>query len=124
MNGFSSPDGFVMLIIAIALDVFGILCLVLDFIAGPKIGELVSGIPDIAGFIIFGFWSFIKSTQQPPTPKTAKKMKKTALKTASIQAEALKKKYGRWFFASFIGEIIPFVGALPFWTIYVYTALK
>ncbi len=78
------------LILAIALDIFGILCLLLSALGpvGAFLGESLSFIPDIIGFVFLSHFSF-------------KRMK------------------GKKFLLAFIGELVQFVGALPFWTFFV-----
>jgi len=79
-----SAKMIMMLIIAIFLDIFGLICAI------TVVGEVLSFIPDVVGFVLLG----------------------------------ATKKQTKNFILSFIGELIPFVGALPFWTIYVISEIK
>ena len=131
MSGLTSPEGVVMVSLAVMLDILGILCLILWLAFG--IGGILSYIPDMIGIFFFGFWMLMRS-QENKTYKeargevagevaehhrkvqTAKKAFKKGAKRAS--------KSGLKFFAAMIGELIPLLGALPFWTIFVVSELK
>jgi len=77
-------DNGTKLMIAIFLDIFGLICTI------TVVGEVLSFIPDVIGFIFLG----------------------------------VNKKQAKGFYLSFAGELIPFVGALPFWTIYVMSEIR
>ena len=79
-----SPAAIIKLIIAIFLDIVGLICAI------TIVGEIFSFILDILGFILLG----------------------------------ATKKQTKNFILSFIGELIPFVGALPFWTFYVISEIR
>lgn len=98
-----SPLNLVGLIVAMLLDIFGLLCLFFDYIFGPFIGEALSLISDFAGAIFFSFWSLVQSGGLV-TKKSAKKRIMKLIVT-------------------FFGETLPFLGALPFWTIFIITEI-
>ncbi len=126
-----SPEGILMLFLAGLLDLIGIVCLILDLVFG--IGEVLSFIPDGIGILFFGFWSLTRS-QGEKTYKEAREevagKKAEHRKMVEKKAKALKKgvkkgsKKGLRFGLSAFGELIPFLGALPFWTIFVILEMK
>lgn len=110
-SSFASPEGIMMLIFAGFLDVMGLCELLFSLIGkinplgGATImGEAISTISDIIGLIIIGGWSIIRG--------------KADLKSLK------RKRVGLRFGFTFLGEATPFIGILPFWTIYVYSILK
>lgn len=126
MSSFTSPEGILMLFLAGLLDLIGILCLIADLAFG--IGEIFSFIPDAIGIVFFGFWMLIRS-QESDFKNMAKQVsdKKQAMKkTNQVMKKTAKKgaKKGTRFALSSLGELIPFLGALPFWTIFVILELK
>ena len=131
MSGLTSPEGVVMVSLAIMLDIIGIICLILDLVFG--IGEILSFIPDIIGIFFFGFWIFMKS-QEDKTYKQARTEITSEVAEHHREVQAAKKafkkgakrasKRGIKFFAAMLGELIPFLGALPFWTIFVVSELR
>jgi len=88
-----------MLIWAIFLDILGIITAILIFLFG--VGLLFSTVLDFIGVGTVGWWAWIKIGSLPPTKKS------------------LKNKYLKKFGWSFLWELIPFVGALFWWTRYV-----
>ena len=109
-NSLFSPES-IMLIFAGFLDVMGLCELLFLLIGGMKllggstvIGEMISTISDVIGLIIIGGWSIMRSGGDLKSLK--------------------RKRVGLRFGFTFLGEAIPFVGILPFWTIYVYSILK
>lgn len=110
MKNLFSPEGIIMLIFAGILDVLG-LCEILFLLIGRMnilsgvtvIGEIISSVTDIIGLVVIGGWSIIRGGGN----LRALRKRRTGLKLG----------------LSFLGEAIPFVGVLPFWTIYVYSAL-
>jgi hypothetical protein len=131
MSGLTSPEGVTMVSLAVMLDILGILCLILWLAAG--VGGILSYIPDIIGIFFFGFWMFMRS-QEDKTYKetrtevagevaehhrkvqTAKKVFKKGAKRAG--------KRGFRFLLAMLGELIPLLGALPFWTMFVVSELR
>ncbi|MBL7156090.1 MAG: hypothetical protein ISS87_00610 [Candidatus Pacebacteria bacterium] len=105
-NAFLSPEGFLMMSIAIMLDLAGLALFILSFFG---IGIAVSWILDLIGLIFIGGWMFMRSGKAKATKKAAKIGKK-AFKKLGI---------------GFIGEIIPFFGDIAFcWTIIVFLELR
>ncbi|MBU3913297.1 MAG: hypothetical protein KKE50_04350 [Nanoarchaeota archaeon] len=100
----------VILLIAILLDIFGLFCLILTFTVGATIGEGLSFVPDILGLILIGGSEmFMKRRQSFSQAKTV----------GTSAVSNAKKQSGLKFLGTFIGELLPFVGAFPFWTIHV-----
>lgn len=91
---------------AVILDAVGVICLMIDFM-NPTIGEAISFICDLVGFFIFSIWSFFKGRG-----------------LGSLQTIKGRKNTVKRFLISFFGETLPFVGALPFWTIFVISEIK
>jgi len=96
-----SPINLVGLLVAIFLDLFGVLCLLFNYIFGTLIGEALSAIGDLIGAFFFAIWCSVKSGD-----------------VASLKSVKNKKRVIK-FLLTFFGEAIPFIGALPFWTIFV-----
>jgi len=94
-------DKIIMLFIAILLDLFGLLCFILDFFG---IGIAISFLPDLIGAFTIGLWSLLKGEG---TAGIQKGLGKRALKYGIAQ----------------ITELIPFLGDIsPSWTILVLTS--
>jgi len=118
-----SPEGVIFLPLALLLDLIGIvlICFALDDFF----------ITDIIGVATIGMWVFYKTGLTPPAPEsTGQKAEKTAKKAGEI-AEKVEKiaakagKYGRWLrpILCILGEVIPYIGWIPFWTYLVYKTL-
>ena len=120
-----------MVSLAVMLDIIGILCLILDIVVG--IGEIFSFIPDMIGIFFFGFWMLMRSqgektykqsrgevagevAEHHRKVQTAKKAFKKGAKRAG--------KRGFRFLLAMLGELIPLLGALPFWTMFVVSELR
>jgi hypothetical protein len=101
--------GVIILFIAILLDLFGITCLILDIFFG--VGEIPSWISDGIGIIFISGWMFLKSGRIEAPEKAQRGLRKLFR--------------GKWkkFLTPIIGEVCPFVGALPFWSLTVYYEL-
>jgi len=100
-----TPEGFIMMGIAILLDLAGLLLLILSFLG---IGVPFSWILDASGLLTIGLWMFFRSGSFGSTKK-ASKVSQKALKKLGI---------------GIIGEVIPFVGDLaPCWTWMVFSEL-
>ncbi len=100
---FISPEGVLMLTLAIIFDVGGLV----EFI--PIIGTFFSFLSDIIGLLVIGGWTFFRS-------QTVAVTKRAATRGTRVL---------RWLRPlAFIGEFIPFVGILPLWTVVVYFELK
>ena len=122
-----SPAALIMFPVAILLDLFGIICLILYLAYGT--GAILDYLPDIIGLIIITPWCFLHSQQvKSATPKlevakTAKKnVGKFEKRIAKSAKWAKRLKWIRPFFIIF--EFIPFLGVGPWWTMVVYYELK
>ena len=148
MSGIVSATGCIMLPCAIMLDIIGIICLILDAIVG--IGEIVSFLPDIIGIVFFGFWIMARSQAQKIKIKIkdAKEEQEAQEQESESSMDELAKekmrhrrkveraqkafkqgakragKRGFRFFLAALGELMPLLGALPFWTIFVISELR
>ncbi|MDP2864566.1 MAG: hypothetical protein Q8N73_02865 [bacterium] len=116
-----SPEGIIMLPFAILLDIAGVIFTILDIAYG--IGEIPSWISDGIGIIFFGLWILIRSQAMARPKELAKEVaeRRKAIKGAVKQARRMGK--GLRFAISTIGEILPLVGAIPFWTWLVWSEL-
>jgi hypothetical protein len=122
-----------MLPLAALLDIIGIICFIANVFFG--IGEIFSFIPDFMGLFFFGAWVTFRAMTKPAGKE---KKQELAIKVAGRKKERkamvkttqgiIKKgmKIGRKgkFLLAALGELVPIIGALPFWTIYVYWELK
>lgn len=100
-TGLTSPEGIMMMLIAIALDAPSIILLVFgldDFF-----------ILDIVAVITIGLWFFLRSFSVEATDE----MTKLGRRIRTLR-----------FFLSLFGELIPYIGALPLWTLFTYLELK
>jgi len=151
LAGVFSLEGVLMISIALLLDIIGIILTIVDF-AGVSIplAEGISWISDVIGLLIFGFWMFCRwvwfkgragaTPEQMPRPQELSQQRKKALqemsakgKKAVSEAQKIARsgarvatkavRFGRLIFA-FAIEIIPGLGALPCWTIMVYSEMK
>jgi len=133
MNAFLSPEGIIMMAIALFFDLLDILWFVLDL--AFAIGEIPSLISSILAFIVFGFWLLIsfgmkmavqlgpQVLEQKSQRKKSTQIFRMAVRTAG---KAAKKgfKTGLKFAIATICEIIPFLGTFFFWTWFVSSVLK
>lgn len=102
-----SPEGVIMLTVAVLLDLVGIFLLMLgldDF-----------GLMDLLGLGFFGFWMLIRGS-------SVKTTKGASQKIAQVTNWVKRLRYLRPLL--FFLEFIPFVGAGPWWTLIVYSELK
>jgi len=100
-----SPEGIIIMTIAVLLDLAGLICLILSFLG---VGVPASWILDLVGFLIIGCWIFFRSGTISTTKKAAGLLQKSL------------KKFG----LAFLGELIPFFGDFAFcWTLVVYLEL-
>lgn len=121
VGGLLSPEGIIMLPFAILLDIAGVIFTILDIAYG--IGEIPSWISDGIGIIFFGLWILIRHQTMASQKELAKEVaeRRKAIKGAVKQARRMGK--GLRFAISTIGEILPLVGAIPFWTWLVWSEL-
>ena len=131
MSSLASPEGVVMVSLAVMLDIIGVICLILDIAFG--IGEIFSFIPDAIGIFFFGFWMFMRSQENKTYKESRTEMagevaghhrKVQTAKKAFKKGAKRAGKSGLKFFAAMIGELIPLLGALPFWTMFVVAELR
>ncbi len=121
-----SPEGIIMLPFAILLDIAGVIFLVLDIAYG--IGEIPSWISDVIGLIFFGIWILIRSQSMAEIEGLKEKVierrevKKGAVKAFRRMGKIAGRR-GLKFAISVIGEILPVIGGLPFWTWMVWSEL-
>jgi len=116
-----SPEGIIMLPFAILLDIAGVIFTILDIAYG--IGEIPSWISDGIGIIFFGLWILIRHQTMASQKELAKEVaeRRRAIKGAVKATRRMGK--GLRFAISTIGEILPLVGTLPFWTWLVWSEL-
>lgn len=136
-----SPEGIVMMGAAVTLDFIGLALTVIWLltvlgVATLEIPEIVNWASDGAGFVFFGTWLLFrapfKETEGTGTVELAEDVVQKQMATKSATKEAkktvttAKRGMGRGlrFGIAFLGEIITVVGALPFWTWFVYSELK
>jgi len=111
-SAFTRPE-VIILIVAILLDIFGVICLILDIFFG--IGEIPSWISDGVGTIFIGGWMWLRSGVM----KTSERVKQG---TEKGLRKLFRGKYKK-FFTPILGEVAPFVGGLPFWSLAAYYEL-
>lgn len=122
-----------MLFLAGLLDIIGIICLILDALFG--IGEVLSYIPDTIGIVFFGAWVVFRAATKKEGEEKIEDLKRQLAERRGKREKTREKKLakklakkgmnkGLKFGLAALGELIPFLGALPFWTIYVYSELK
>ncbi len=118
-----SPEAVVFLPLAILLDLISI---VLIFFGLDDFYIL-----DIIGIPTIGMWVFYKTGFTPPAPESTGQKAEKIAKKAGEAAEKAKKlaakagKYGRWLrpILCMLGEVINYIGWIPFWTYLVYKTL-
>ena len=127
-SSFTTPEGVLMLFLAGLLDLIGLLCLIADLAFG--IGEIFSFIPDVIGIIFFGSWMLMRLQASGDDVKDMTKQVSDKKQTMETSKKVLKKtakkasRKGLRFGLASLGELIPLLGALPFWTIFVISELK
>lgn len=101
----TSPEGVMLILVAIVLDSIGFLL----FLLGTWFGFDDYGILDIIGFIIIGGWIFVRTGNIRGTSGAKKALNRA----------------GKRFGITFLVELCPFIGGLaPSWTILVWKELK
>lgn len=106
-GSFFSPEGMIIFPLAVLLDLIG---LILVFFALDDFF-----ITDIVGIVMIGGWTYFHSGQVQMTQGAQQKLGKMAKRMRRL----------KWLRPlMIIGEFIPYVGALPCWTILVYFELK
>ncbi|MBZ9572952.1 hypothetical protein KJA17_02095, partial [Patescibacteria group bacterium] len=86
-----TPEGVLMLCIAVMLDLIGLFLFILSLFG---IGIPLSFILDIIGLVIIGTWMFLRSGRIGMTKKAAK----------------VSRKFLKRLGLAFLGEVIPFFG--------------
>lgn len=116
MNGsLFSPEAIIMLPLAIILDLIGI---ILIFFALDDFF-----ITDIIGIVFIVGWIYFRSGTIKVTKKVEKKVGKITTEKAGKMAKKIKKL--KWLRPlCILAELIPYIGALPSWTILVFFELK
>jgi len=105
-----SPEGIIMMAVAILLDSASIICVFLILVFG--IGFLLAKIVYIFGLIITTVWIFFRSGALPGKEKTGEKIKKGLV-------DFFKKNWKK-----LAGKAVPAIGdALPIWTWTIYSEL-
>lgn len=128
---FLAPEGFLMISMAIFVDLSEVLVEV--FLPGP--GHIISVIIDLGAIVIIGGWMFFRSFLKgremgrlpPSLGKRSKIMREKGLEAAARAAQKAEKwgKRLRWLRPLLvITEMIPVIGSIPGWTIAVYLELK
>ncbi len=120
-----TPEGIIMMIPAIILDIAGLILTILDIAYG--IGEIFSWISDGIGILFFGLWILVRMffVSRTTTPKElAEKVVEKRRQIKGVVKEARRMGRGLRFAITFLGEVLPIVGLLPFWTWFVYTELQ
>jgi len=116
-TAFLSPEALVIFPLAIILDLVGIVLVIFaldDFF-----------ITDVIGFATIGAWSFFRSQIKGKEPEV--EISSIGEKRGTIKEVKQTKKAGKaakWGKRLKFLELIPYVGALPFWTVSVYFELK
>jgi len=105
--------GVIMLIVAILIDIFGVICLLLDIFFG--IGEIPSWISDGAGIVFIGGWIWFRSGRVEVSERAKQRTEKGLKKL-------FRGKYKK-FLTPILGEVAPLVGAFPFWSLAAYYEL-
>lgn len=106
MGALLTPEGIIMMGLAITLDAIGVILLLFaldDF-----------GILDIVGIVIICGWMLFRSQGKSVTATG-----KTQKQAQKFIEKMFRGKYSK-FLTPIIGEIIPYVGALPCWTLAVF----
>jgi predicted permease len=99
-DGILGVKEIMAVIASFVLDLFGFFCLIISLGGDADLGETLSLIPDFLGFIFLGGWTAFKSVK------------------------GVGRKVRKKFFLTFLCELFPFIGGLPFWTIYTFSNLK
>jgi hypothetical protein len=138
---FFTPEGIIIMLIAGLIDLIGIFLtiiflLTLFGVLALEIPAIVDWIVDGIGFVFFGLWLWVRSAIISPGTETESEeltervvekrraMKKAKKKVKAMKAAKTTGRRGLKFIMVFIGEIIPIVGALPFWSWLAYSELK
>lgn len=119
MGKFISPAGIILFMTAVLFDLTGI---IINLCALDDLGI----IDLIAGIFITGLM-YVTSGGKGEIAMTKKSKKALTEKGTKILKKGAKSPMGKIFKRAglaFIGEIVPYIGAFPFWTIAVFFHLK
>jgi len=123
------PDFLIILGFAIIVDAID---MIIEWFSILVIPKLVLIIFDIVTFIIIGGWIYwrtgkIMQSRKDFVEGLTKKSEKMAKQVAKLERQLLKSPIGRTLIRAslaFLGELIPYIGLIPFWTISVILALR
>lgn len=147
-----SPEGFVMMGTAITLDFIGLILTILNLV-GAGVPEIINWMSDGAGLMFFGLWTSFRApfysdttgaeelaegavgrrvemtktlNEKRPEIERLKREMEKPMKQEITRVPKTVRKMGRGlrFGVAILGEVVPFVGALPFWTWFVYSELR
>lgn len=105
-DNLTGPEGILMLMIAVPLDLAGIVLFILSFFG---VGIAFSFITDVIGLVVIGGWLLIRTG---------------SVKSTKGAQEIAKKTLKRFGFTT-LAELVPFLGDVyPGWTILVWKELK
>jgi len=124
--GALDPDFLLIALFALAMDGLDI---VFEIVQITKPGGIII---DLFIYLIIGFWVYKRTGRiiQSKRERVEAAQKKVGKKIAEAQkqlAKVAKKPLKRAFLRGFVfllGELIPFLGLIPFWTIMVIEVLK
>ena len=127
-----APDFILILFFAIFVDSIDILLLVLKIFTAFTIGQGVSMAMDVTIFVIIGGWIFwrvgriskSKRARQQALAKTIKKKQADLTKQLAKGIKSPAKKMFTRGGIALLGEFIPLIGLVPFWTIAVVLTLR
>lgn len=127
-----SPEGITMMLIAVPLDIFGFILTVISILTlfgvlTLEIPEIINWISDGMGLFFFGLWSLFKSSVDQKPSSAADLAQNVVQRRRGIQATFKKARgmgKGLKFGLTTLGEFIPIFGALPLWTLFVWSELK
>jgi hypothetical protein len=111
-----------LIFVAIPLDIAGIIFTILDIAYG--VGEIPSWISDGFGIFFFGLWLLFRwqtATRQRVMVETVVEKRRT-VKRAVRAARRIGR--GLRFSIAVIGEVLPVIGFLPFWSWFVWSELR
>ncbi len=107
-----SPGGCMIILLAVLFDLANLICISISFVDAGLISQPVSFVISIMANIVFGIWIFFRI-------KGMKKYKKTT----EVLKKAGKKAGKRYLFFGIL-DLIPYIGDIPSWTIFVYLTLR
>ncbi len=126
------PDFLLILAFAIIVDIIDIFLLILKIITAFTIGMIVAVLFDMFILVVIGSWMHMRINK---IAQSKKKQVATLQKTAGKKAAGMQKQLARGIKspmrrvltrggAALLGEFIPIIGLIPFWTITVILTLR